>query len=803
MTRTREEIAREVAGFVLCVVGLLTILAVVSYHPLDPSFFVSGSDRISNWLSVGGAAIAGLLIGLLGVPGAGVPILLIVLGWCWIRGEELKTPVLQTAAWTLALGGADGLLAVLIARVGYRGGELALGGDLGSLLARALSDSLGGLGALLVTAAALLIGVVLGVKASLRRVFDVILDAGARRRAWVVARLARRRDRRRQEELQRKLVAHHQERHPPTPAPPLIAVERHGVARFRVRRVHQIEIVRASEREWAGEDVRGRDLAAAGFEPATGPLGETVAHRPGAVSCSTTIRPKPIVVQEVFDFVTETPASALPEKTMLALPQPLAPVDPQHLAAMRELIEARCQEFRVAGRVEDVLPGPIITTYEFRPAAGVKYAQVVALEDDLALGLQVEAVRIERIPGKATVGIEVPNPERQTIVLREILESPKFLHSASPLTLALGKDIHGRPFVADLARMPHLLIGGFTGSGKSVGINAMIMSILFKAQPAEVRFILIDPKQVEMGMYDKLPHLLTPIISDPREAARALKWAVREMRDRYQLLAACKVRNLAQYNALLGNADARAAAVQAADGVELRTLPYIVVIIDELADLMMTCASDVEDSIGHLAQMARAVGIHLIFATQRPSVDIITGVIKANFPCRIAYKVRTRFDSRTVLDTEGAECLLGSGDMLFLPPGTSRPMRLHGCFVREEEILTVLKHLRRLGKPEFDQRVVAEPEPGSQFGGSEDNNDPMYQAAARLVVASRKASASYLQRKLKLGYSRSARLLDIMEQEGLVGPTQGSRGREVLVAPEYFGEVDASHVDDGQEDPNA
>jgi S-DNA-T family DNA segregation ATPase FtsK/SpoIIIE len=443
--------------------------------------------------------------------------------------------------------------------------------------------------------------------------------------------------------------------------------------------------------------------------------------------------------------------------------------------------------------VEEVLPGPVITTYEFRPAAGVKYAQIVALEEDLALGLQVEAVRVERIPGKATVGIEVPNPSRQIIALKEIIEASKFVHSASPLTLALGKDIHGRPFVTDLQRMPHLLIGGFTGSGKSVGLNAMIMSILFKATPEEVRFILIDPKMVELGMYEKLPHLLTPIISDPRQAARALRWAVREMRERYQLLASCKVRNLTQYNSLIADPEARREVEERGGGAELKPLPFLVIIIDELADLMMTCAKEVEDSIGHLSQMARAVGIHLIFATQRPSVDIITGVIKANFPCRIAFKVRTRFDSRTILDTEGAECLLGMGDMLFLPAGSSRPLRLHGCLVREEEILSVLKHLRKLGKPEFDPRVLEEPEAGFDENGGVLAEDPMYEQAARLVVASRKASASYIQRKLRLGYSRSARLLDLMEREGLVGPAQGSRGREVLVPPDYFGEVDATH----------
>jgi S-DNA-T family DNA segregation ATPase FtsK/SpoIIIE len=315
-----------------------------------------------------------------------------------------------------------------------------------------------------------------------------------------------------------------------------------------------------------------------------------------------------------------------------------------------------------------------------------------------------------------------------------------------------------------------------------------------------VRLILIDPKQVELGMYEHLPHLLTPIVTDPREAARALKWAVREMRERYQMLAACKVRNLQGYNTLVADGGPRTAELPEGGSVELKPLPYIVIIIDELADLMMTCAAEVEDSIGHLAQMARAVGIHLIFATQRPSVDIITGVIKANFPCRIAFKVRTRFDSRTILDTEGAEYLLGMGDMLFLPPGSARPFRVHGCLVREEEILTVLKHLRRLGKPEFDPHVLQEPMAVPGEGGGGDLDDPMFEQAARLVVVARKASASFIQRKLRLGYARSARLLDMMEHEGLVGPSQGAKPREVLVPPDYFGEVDATHQLNGIEE---
>ncbi len=778
MARSREEIAREIAGYLLGLIGVLVLLAVATYHPLDPSLFAAGSDEVHNLLSYGGAAVAGALVTLLGVVALLVPALLVAVGWEWLHGRVLEAPGLQGGAWTAAAVFTSGLLSTLVGTTHYRHGALEWGGELGRLVASGLHESLGAVGALLVCLAGAVAGTVFGVRGSLAQTIDRAAETLRRRRSELAARRARERKEKQEIKAGKDLLRRHRERHPELPRPPLVMREVAGEGRFRIRRAAPEPLPEPAP---GGAPPRRAAPRGGAQRPAAQPESEAP-------------------VQKVFGFVEDTPLSALPEKTMLLPAAPAAPPDPRHLAAMRELVEVKCREFRVEGNVEDVLPGPVITTYEFRPAAGVKYAQVVALEDDLALGLQVEAVRIERIPGKASVGIEVPNPERQTIVLRELVDSPKFVHSASPLTLALGKDIHGRPFVADLQRMPHLLIGGFTGSGKSVGINAMIMSILFKATPEQVRFILIDPKMVELGMYEKLPHLLTPIISDPREAARALRWAVREMRERYALLAACKVRNLAQYNTLLTDPEARAAASQLRDGEELNPLPLIVIIIDELADLMMTCANEVEDSIGHLSQMARAVGIHLIFATQRPSVDIVTGVIKANFPCRIGYKVRTRFDSRTILDTEGAECLLGMGDMLFLPPGSSRPVRVHGCLVREEEILTVLKHLRRLGKPEFDSRVTEEPEPGAGGDGDPVWDDPMYDSAARLVVGSRKASASFIQRKLRLGYARSARLVDMMEQQGLVGPPQGSRGREVLVPPDYFQEVDATHaLNGGQE----
>jgi len=462
--------------------------------------------------------------------------------------------------------------------------------------------------------------------------------------------------------------------------------------------------------------------------------------------------------------------------------------------------------------VVNIRTGPVITTYEFRLDSGVKISAVQSLSEDLALALRTDSVRIERIPGRATVGIEVPNPDPEVIRLRQLITVPEFERAQSLLTLSLGVDIRGKPFFSDLSRMPHLLMGGFTGSGKSVGLNAMIMSILYKARPDEVKFILVDPKMVELGVYADIPHLLTPIISNPKKAANALGWAVAEMDDRYRVLAALGVRNLQQYNQLfkdpvqLRRAKKKLTEEANGDEPELQPMPFIVIIIDELADLMITSSRAVEESITRLAQKARAVGVHLVCATQRPSVDILTGIIKANFPCRIAYKVRTRVDSRTILDSMGAEHLLGHGDMLYLPPGSANLMRLHGPLVTEKEIASVVRYVKRFGKPDYQREVLSHaplgpPERGGKrttLDEVEDIEDPMYDAAARMVVKTRKASASYIQRRLRLGYTRSARLLDMMEKEGLVGPPAGSKGRELLVSENYFGDVDETHeLNDG------
>src|SRR5437588_180713 len=454
-------------------------------------------------------------------------------------------------------------------------------------------------------------------------------------------------------------------------------------------------------------------------------------------------------------------------------------------------------EFDIAGQVTQINPGPVVTTFEYKPEAGIKYSRITNLTDDLCLALKAESILIERMAGKSTVGIQVPNREREIIWLRENIESSEFIGSKSKLTLALGKDINGRIVTAELSGMPHLLIAGSTGAGKSVAINAMIMSILYKATPDQVRLILVDPKRLELGNYEGVPHLYTPIITEPKLAANALRNAVREMERRLKLLAEKGVRNLEQYNRLFD--DAETPSLFGNSGEE-RPIPYIVIIIDELADLMMLDGGNVEESITRLAQMARAVGIHLVLATQRPSVDVITGLIKANFPARISFRVATKVDSRTILDANGAEALLGRGDMLYLPSGSARLHRLHAPFVTEKEIAAVVEFWRTQGTAEYDQKFLEAPKEereGAMAGGGEDGgdggeHDPLFEDAVRLVLEFGKASTSLLQRRLRIGYGRAAHLIDLMERDGIVGAADGPKPREVLKRPSWITEVEES-----------
>jgi S-DNA-T family DNA segregation ATPase FtsK/SpoIIIE len=479
----------------------------------------------------------------------------------------------------------------------------------------------------------------------------------------------------------------------------------------------------------------------------------------------------------------------LPPSSLLYRSEEHASVREEALREEAKVLVEKCAEFGVDGQVTQINPGPVVTTFEFRPDAGVKYSRVTGLADDLCLAMAAESILIERMAGKSTVGIQVPNHERETIWLRDVVESEHFATSKSKLAIAMGKDINGRIVTADLTSMPHVLIAGSTGSGKSVAINAMIMSVLFKATPEQVRMILVDPKRVELGMYEGIPHLFTPIITEPKLAANALRNAVREMERRLKLLASRHVRNLDQYNKLFENGQ-----LFNEDGEEQEPLPYIMIIIDELADLMMLDKANVEESITRLAQMARAVGIHLVLATQRPSVDVITGLIKANVPTRMSFRLATKVDSRTIIDSNGAESLLGRGDMLFLPPGTSRLQRVHAPFVTEKEISAVVDFWKAQGEAEYVQGFLEGPkdEKAGREGAEpgDDDNDELYNDAVRLVFEFGKASTSLIQRRLRVGYGRAAHLIDMMERDGLVGSADGSKPREILKSPTWLSEMD-------------
>jgi DNA segregation ATPase FtsK/SpoIIIE, S-DNA-T family len=472
-----------------------------------------------------------------------------------------------------------------------------------------------------------------------------------------------------------------------------------------------------------------------------------------------------------------------PPFTLLEPGKPAEKVDKSELFDKKHRIEDKLKEFGIEGEVREYHPGPVITTYEYFPAPGIKVAQVANLTEDLALALETESVRIQRIPGKSSLGIEIPNNKRETIKLRDIIESEKFQGSPSKLTFALGKDVHGGVAVTDLAVMPHLLIAGSTGTGKSVALNALIASLMYKATPEEVKIVLIDPKRLEFTLYEDIPHLLCPVINDPKKAHVVLMDIVRKMEERYRKLQGAKVRNIEQYNTQMKSLIAEKKGRLTEEEKEaLQPLPYIVIIIDELAELMMVGAQEVEFFIGRLAQLARAVGIHLVMATQRPSIDVITGTIKNNFSCRIAFRVPSKVDSRIIIDTVGADKLLGMGDMLFLPPNYPRLVRLHCSFISIPEVRRLVKHVKGQGTPTYDTRILhvvkGDADHLLELDGEKDE---LYDKAVETVIQSGQASASHLQRRLKLGYARAARIIDQMENEGIIGPSEGSKAREILV----------------------
>ncbi|HZI63858.1 MAG TPA: DNA translocase FtsK 4TM domain-containing protein [Thermoanaerobaculia bacterium] len=778
----------ELAGFLLLLVGLLLGISLGSHDPRDPSAFhqtEAPGAPVRNLIGSVGAETSALFLQLLGLTSLLVPLLLLVAAWRRLRRRASDRVVGRGVGAVILLGSLPGLLQLTLGDFAWRGQPIAAGGAFGRLLADSLQGRMHFVGALLVLLAAVLGGATLLVQSTLgdllaawRQRLRAAAQGGAL--AW-----ARRRERRHKEKARARVVEKHLER---------VREEREKTGAAAPRAAPPAErldlplrvLERAGEGEFAVRRVRG---AAAGAEP--GPPA-SASSRPAA----------PARPQKELPFAPSAAPTekVLPPLNLLQLGEERGSVDEDELVRLGEVIRARCAEFGVEGTVEGINPGPVITVFEFQPAPGVKVSQIVNLQDDLALALKAESVRIDRLAGRSTLGVEVPNKHRALIRLGHLLSQESFQKSPSPLTMAVGMTIQGEPYIADLASMPHLLVAGATGSGKSVGLQSMITSMLYKATREEVQFIFIDPKRIELGVYADIPHLKAEVVVEPKKAANALRWAVGEMERRYRMLAEVHVRSIDFYNRAIADPQVQKRLALSDSESDLRAedfkpLPYYVIVIDELADLMMVASAEVETAIARLAQMARAVGIHLIVATQRPSVDVLTGTIKANFPCRISFATASRHDSRTILDQVGSEKLLGRGDMLFMPPGTSRVLRLHGPYISEQETAALVRWLKKQGPPSLDPAVLEAPEGERSGTDGGDNDDELFEDAARLVVAERQASASFLQRRMRVGFSRAARLIDMMEREGLLGPAQGSKPREVLVKPEYFEELDRVRED--------
>jgi len=765
--------------------ALIWVVSLASYDPSDPVWFFSTGAHAApaNFAGRVGAFLAELSFQLFGYGSYLIPAVLVVIGWHYFWCRALDAAATKAIGAGLLVACVSAFLSLVFGNLQVAGKSFRTGGYAGEWLAKQLSDYLNRPGSLIVILTLVFLAIIMSTQFSFGRLFAA-LSAGVRDRAQrSIASFSDWREERRREKQRRDVIAKH------TKKGAVAEMKGAGVG------APAEALARAARTREASDDDDTRDWSGE-VSPAPGgprPPSAFGTGRSFALAKPPKVSLGPLLPLPDPEPIAKAPAErrkgdyALPPHALLDAPKTERKVDERELMDGARLLEEKCREFAVEGTVVQIHPGPVVTTFEFKPDAGVKYSKITNLADDLCLAMQAESVLIDRIPGKSTVGIQIPNHNREQISLRELLESEAYRRSTSKLTIALGKTIHGEPFMADLASMPHLLIAGSTGAGKSVGINGMLTSILYRATPDDVRLIMIDPKRLELGVYEDIPHLLTPVVVDPKQAANALRWAVGEMEERYKTLAAEGVRNIEQYNR---NVQQAIAEKRTPKDPELpRPLPFIVVVIDELADLMMVASNDVEESIARIAQMARAVGIHLILATQRPSVDVITGLIKANLPARISFRVSSKIDSRTILDGNGAEQLLGKGDMLFLPPASSRLIRLHGPYVSEQESARLASYLRKQGKPTYDESITTEEKTAAD--GIDVDKDDLYDEAARLVVQSGLASISYLQRRLRVGFSRAARLVDMMEMEGLVSPAAGGKAREVLVDKHYFDEVDA------------
>lgn len=723
----------ELIGFLLCVSALLLFLALASYSPLDPSFNsasgLTDARAARNWIGLVGAISSDVFLQFFGVGAFLVVGFLVVLGLRWFRSRKVQSPVAKTLGATWMVVFIPALLALLPGHLRWMG-VIPVEGLLGRLVGDLLIHYFNLAGAYIVCAAFLAIALYLSTAFSFSSMqlwlptrFAFVIALWDKWKDWKETRARRRA----QKELEKRraakpLVSSKPVAYRPEPHAPLSAAPpyRNGIDRVTSEAAMEAEPIPVA---------------------ASPPQTEDLSPSPEVTErADSSQKPKTTMPRIAGGF-------KLPPSSLLHRPDEQHAIDADELKLLAQVLTEKCAEFDVRGQVTQINPGPVVTTFEFKPEAGIKYSRITNLTDDLCLGLKAESILIERMAGKSTVGVQVPNREREIIWLRENIESQEFIGSKSKLTLAMGKDINGRIVVADLAGMPHLLIAGSTGTGKSVAINAMIMSILYKSTPEQVRLVLVDPKRLELGNYEGVPHLYTPIITEPKLAANALRNAVREMEKRLKLLAAKGVRNIDQYNRLFEGPNTPSLF---GENSEERPLPYIVIIIDELADLMMLDQSNVEESITRLAQMARAVGIHLVLATQRPSVDVITGLIKANFPARVSFRVATKVDSRTILDANGAESLLGKGDMLYLPSGSARVHRLHAPFVTEKEIAAVVEFWRSQALAEYQEQFLQAPkderEPNESGAGTEagedGEHDPLFEDAVRLVVEFGKASST-------------------------------------------------------------
>ncbi len=781
-------IKNELLGVVFLALGVFFGLSLVSYDPADPALNVISSVKtINNLGGFVGAYTASILYFTFGISSYFLCAVIFLVSFMQFVGRDIRLNWKEAIAYALLLTSVAAIFYIRFETIHIHNQPIEAGGIFGALLGEILKRWLGHAGAYIITTTIALLTLLYTTHLSVVTIARFVKNVTVASLEWLVS---------------FSTVRLEQTRKWAVKTAPIV---RNWITKKSVKiNTRRPSFAKGTAGVSIPQPNLNADAIGANYPAslAAAPAADGERKAPGASP-----KPEGSAGPKIFERADSKPARirdtqlelarmsknyVFPPTSLLDSPeQTIAAVDEGALKRNSILLEKKLMDYGVEGRVTEIHPGPVITMYEFEPAPGVKVGKIVNLEDDLSVTMGGRSVRIvAHLPGKAAIGIEIPNHEREIVWLKDIVSDPKFRKSNSRITFALGKNIEGHPVATDLAKMPHLLVAGATGSGKSVAINTMIVSMLYKATPEEVRMILIDPKMLELPIYDGIPHLLLPVVTKPRKAVLALQWAVSEMERRYTVLADAEVRNIAGYNDKLDKGGLKLTSVEEAARIHAENkeivchtgkLPYIVIIIDELADLMMLAPKDMEENITRLAQMARASGIHLILATQRPSVDVITGLIKANFPARMTFKVSGQHDSRTIIDTVGAEKLLGMGDMLFMPPNTSDILRLHGAFVTEVEITRIVAHIKEQGKPVYDESIVAERGIGENgLPGDDGEYDELYDVAVKLVAETKQASISMIQRRFRIGYNRAARLVEKMESEGVVGPADGAKPREVL-----------------------